>query len=357
MPRRIRFLALVSALALSLAWSPARAETAAEHLQRLLWTYGDTGIGWTGADGTYSVPLPDGRVVWLFSDTFLGPVNADHSRPTSAPFINNSMIVQDGDNLTTLAGPYNRSLIVPPDGVGFYWVGDGVVQNADDGVPDNEKLLVFVMRFVAAPIPFAFQQVGTDLATFSLPSLGLEGITRMPLAFSPGIGAAPVAYGSAVMTTGGYHYLYGVEDIHTDKYLHLARVPAGHLLDGTWEFWGAAGWSIVPALSLRILSGIANELSVSSTPGGYMLVAQDHAIGKNIVKSTASLPEGPWSPPASIFTTPESAGNILTYNAKAHEQLSSPGKIVVSYNVNSAVVADVYADVDNYRPRFVEITV
>ena len=28
--------------------------------------------GWTGADATYSVPLPDGRVLWMFGDTFIG---------------------------------------------------------------------------------------------------------------------------------------------------------------------------------------------------------------------------------------------------------------------------------------------
>lgn len=38
--------------------------------------------GWTGADSTFSVGLPDGRIVWLFSDTFLGPINPDGvSRP------------------------------------------------------------------------------------------------------------------------------------------------------------------------------------------------------------------------------------------------------------------------------------
>jgi hypothetical protein len=351
MPRRARPFALLGVLSLAVLWTPARAETTAEHLQRILWEYGDTGTGstWTGADGTYSVPLPDGRTVWIFSDTFLGTVNPDRSRPSTAPFVHNSIVVQDGDELTTLVGAGPRSLVEPPEPAGFYWVSDGIVEGGE--------LLVFVSRFVAAPIPFAFQQIGTDIARFSLPSLTFEGITRMPFAFSPGVGAAPVSYGAAIMTTGGYHYIYGVEDIHADKYLHVARVPAGQVLNGTWEYWGAAGWSVLPALSLRILAGVANELSVAAAPNGYMLVSQDHAIGRDIVVSRATQPEGPWSLPEAVFSTPESSGNIITYNAKAHEQLSSPGVIVVSYNVNSLVVGDVYANVDNYRPRLVEISV
>src|SRR4029450_2263106 len=68
-------------------------------------TYGDPSGRWTGADSTASVLLPDGRIVWLFSDTLLGAVNADHSRPRNSPFINNSMVVQDGSAPTaTLTG-------------------------------------------------------------------------------------------------------------------------------------------------------------------------------------------------------------------------------------------------------------
>jgi hypothetical protein len=33
--------------------------------------------GVTGADGEYSVLLPDGRTVWIFGDSFLGTVNPD----------------------------------------------------------------------------------------------------------------------------------------------------------------------------------------------------------------------------------------------------------------------------------------
>jgi len=43
------------------------------------------GDGWTGGDGTSSVPLPDGRTLWMFGDTFLGQVNPDRSRPPDSP--------------------------------------------------------------------------------------------------------------------------------------------------------------------------------------------------------------------------------------------------------------------------------
>ena len=35
--------------------------------------------GWLGADGAYSIPMPDGRVLWLFSDTITGRIGEDGS--------------------------------------------------------------------------------------------------------------------------------------------------------------------------------------------------------------------------------------------------------------------------------------
>src|SRR5262245_20447302 len=56
--------------------------------------YGNTGGGWTGADGSYSAKLPGGRELWVYSDTFLGEVDANGGRPQTSPFINNSFILQ-----------------------------------------------------------------------------------------------------------------------------------------------------------------------------------------------------------------------------------------------------------------------
>src|SRR3569833_297363 len=88
--------------------SPARYTTAVpDSAQHQRWTRaGDTAgpSQRSGADGTSSVPLPDGRTAWVFSDTYLGPVNADGSRENGVGFVRNSLVVQDGDRLTTVAG-------------------------------------------------------------------------------------------------------------------------------------------------------------------------------------------------------------------------------------------------------------
>src|SRR5215471_18711338 len=75
-------LAWVIASSNALAQAPALAVTVTPDtaFQAMFESYGNDNTlldDWTGADSTLSVLLPDGRVVWNFSDTFLGFVNSD----------------------------------------------------------------------------------------------------------------------------------------------------------------------------------------------------------------------------------------------------------------------------------------
>ena len=50
--------------------------------------------GWVGGDGAFSVPLSDKRVLWLFSDTWVGSVR--DGKRKAARMVNNSVGVQEG---------------------------------------------------------------------------------------------------------------------------------------------------------------------------------------------------------------------------------------------------------------------
>ena len=342
--RRIILVTLVLALVSS---GLARAtETDAERIQRSLWHYGDTSGEWSGADGAYSVSLGDGRTAWLFSDTFYGPVDAEtRTRPSGTPLVNNTILVQAGESFTTHAGRTltgGPSALVATDdqnAATWYWMGDGTVV--------GDKLHVFVLRFTR-PI----QQLADDIATFSLPSMTFEGLTRLPLGFSPAIGATLVGWGAAVMERPDATYIYGLEDLHSEKYLHVARAQD---LFEPWEYWDGAGWSPNSLTSARLLDGISNEFSVHATENGYVLVGQDHGINPDVIACRAGAPEGPWEACRTVFETPETQGNVFTYNAKAHPQLGAEGTLVISYNVNTTSFAQHFANIDIYRPRFVEV--
>jgi hypothetical protein len=356
----------LAALSLGLASIPAAADTEAiqvrsvtpDHQLQQLWErYGDSGRGWTGADSTYSTPLPHGMDAWMFSDTFLGAVNPDHSRPADTPFIHNSVVLQSRRGLTTVTGG-NRaqpmSLFGPtppgpptnPANVNPFWYWSG------DGIAEGDTLRIFALKFVSTGTgPFDFRFDSDAIASFHLPDMRMESLT-------PTYSAANVTWGSWLLPEGGFTFVYGVEDLGAVKYMHLARAHRGHLL-GPWEFFTGSGWSKDPASSARLMKGVSNEYSVTRMGGGYVLITFDTNVilGNEIVAYTASGPTGPFTSPTHVYATSEAGGNIFTYNAHAHPELGKPGELVVSYNVNSFAIQDIYKNVDDYRPRFIDVRV
>lgn len=310
---------------------------------------------WTGGDTTNSVPLQDGRNVWIFSDTFLGRVNPDYSRP-SGSFINNSFVIQEGSKLVdTLHGgtPSKPTALVqtndghqmndsPTVGSTWYWMGDGTIE--------NNTLNVFVLKFGKyGPNMFDFQWLGTGIAVFSLPHLRLKKIVPIP-------STNGVEYGSGLLEEGKYVYIYGTEDLGNEKYMHIARARRRNLL-GLWEFFTGTGWSWDPADTKRVLLGVANEYSVTKIGGAYVLVTMDTRIplSNEIVAYISCAPTGPWSGPQHLYNAPESGGNHFVYNAHAHPEFSKGRTLLVSYNVNSFRFQDLLEDVRIYRPRFIRV--
>lgn len=337
-------LGTMAAAPLGIAWRTRQSATPNEELTNLFNAYSDSGVGWTGADSTYSVTLPDGRVVWIFSDTFLGPVNPDGSGPRTAPFINNSFVVQFGTALTTRHGGTAQepaSLVAPE--TGWYWAGAGIL-----GAGTLDVTYLQFHRTGDGSFDFAWDR--SVLVRFDVATLEPIDTTDLP-------SAVPDLHSAAWLTNDdGHPYIYRVEDLGADKYLHIARVT-GVDLRGDWEFYTGRAWSTDEAASARILRGVSNEHSVTRVGDRWVLITQDttEPLSARIVAYFADTPTGPFTDKTLIYTTPETGGNVFTYNPHAHPELSADGKLVVSYNVNSLVPDDLYADISIYRPRFLDV--
>lgn len=332
------------------SWQPQAERSAA--LERRWAAYGDSNRrldDWTGADNTASVTLPDGRVAWLFADTFLDRVNRDHSRDED-DFIQNSIVLERrGRLLDTLHGGTRRrpeTLIQTDDGhqsdgkeeVGdsWYWVNDGTV--------DGGKLHVFANKYwMFSEQLFGFEWLGNAIATFSLPRLKLERVRQI-------VSADGVTWGSTVVEQGEHLYVYG----NKANALMLARARRGDLL-GRWEYWTGDGWSIHYKDSKALFQGIGTAVGIERVDGGYVLTTFDNRsfLPAEIVAYSACSLTGPWHGPSTIYRTPETGGNLFTYDVRLHPHEASDGRLMLSYNVNSTVFDDLMRDVRIYRPRFV----
>ncbi|TDD71401.1 DUF5005 domain-containing protein [Actinomadura darangshiensis] len=331
---------------------------------------------WTGADSTYSLKLSDGRIVYGYSDTFLGKVNSDGSRPVviqdggTTPFINNSFVVQGTDGkFTTVHGgtAADPKAVMPPSQADhWYWAGDLTQSGSEvqqlyreyyDPDPDNGTGWDMTFK-------------DNVLARFSAGNLSTPAqVKAMP-------SASGVQWGSALLRDGGDTYIYGSED-YTDpetkkntKYLHIARVD-GTDLRGTWQYRTAGGWSAKETDSARLMSGVSNEFGVTRRGSHYIMVNQDSSIpyGAEIDVLLSCSPAGPFTGEQTVYSTPETGElgsygdpDVWTYNAHQHASLSSSGTLVISYNVNTLDATkgptnDNYRDVSIYRSRYIDLPV
>lgn len=320
----------------------------ADDLDALWNNYGDQGGHWTGGDRTASVPLPDGRTAWLFSDTYLGTVNADQSRPANSPMVRNTLVVQNADGSLgatlhggTAAAP--ASLVEVAGSPLHYWVADGLVEGGSLKVLYNRYATTGGGGLDVRP-------EGTALATFSLPGLTLTDLRTLPV-------STGVAWGSEILVDGGHTYVYGAEHAGDGpKGLRIARTTA---LGATWEFWNGSGWTANEAGSARVLTGVGTAFSVTRIGAEYVLVTMDGntTFSATVVGYPAPAPTGPFGEPRTLYEAPTvSPGRpVIYYDTTVHPRYSSGGTFVLSYNVNSLDPADVLADARIYRPRFVTV--
>jgi len=314
---------------------------------------GDAG-GLTGADGTYSVLLPDGRTAWIFGDSFIEGVNPDNTRERQDPiYIRNSVVLQDGDKLTTLyqhVDGRRASFAIHPaslrgkqfreDSV-WFWPGDGYVE--------EDHLNIFFSEFVQADTGmWGFDWRGTWLASYSLPDLEQTRIIQL---FDRS--ETNIHFGHAVLEEESYIYVYGAGEGKPCA----ARFRKEAVTD-PWEFYDGSGWQddIGQAASMGDMHG-SEQFSVLKLEDTYVLITQMGGISDRICSYTAESPVGPWGNRQLLYTTPlpDSTDNLFTYNAVAHPQFNEDQMLLISYNTNSKSLEDHFRNASIYRPRFIRV--
>ncbi len=326
------------------------------------------GPGWTGADGTYSLPLPDGTNLWMWSDSYIGTVNpTTRLRKGDLFSAHNSLtILNQATGSWTTVGypPKTTSYFVPTVKADWFWQGDGIVTQPSVG---TYQIQIMLLEWTGL-----FKLVGHSVATLSWPSLSIVSIT--PVA---GLDTSK-EWGTKILQVGNYVYIYGLKDPGTDtKTPYLARTTSiNYLTDATkWTFWNAqkkkwlAGES--NATAMQGVTAVTPEYSVDPMTynGGtfYLMTGMDpqhpvYPLWDAVTTWYSCSPQGPWSEKTTVYTAPEAGANgckvgtLVTYNAKAHMEFTDADGILMSYNVNANTSSDLVC-ADDYKPRFVRVQI
>lgn len=319
--------------------------------------------GWIGADGDYSVPLGDGRTLWLFSDSFVGRV--ENCARAGAALVNNSAAIQKGGKVAfyygTKADGGPDAFVRPRDGRGYYWLFAGVRAAHD--------LFFFLMRVenTGGGGAFGFRGFGANLARVKNPDETPDRwrIEQLEFPFCDYGQGHNISFGRAIHKEGRCIYMYGLDSRKLPASqapgMVVARVDEDKFVRfDAWQFYNGHGWSEDFRASARVCPGIPSEFSVTWQPllKKYVAVYTEGGIFGVICMRTAPSPTGPWSEPVRLFECPDRLWHkdAFSYAAKAHPSLAADDELVISYATNSGNFGDLIADARLYWPRFIRVT-
>ena len=317
--------------------------------------------GWTGADSTISIELPNGNTVFFFSDSFIaespekpgdGRVSTNENglrlrepnclppicgaKPEAIHYVYNSIVVRskDGKTLKTMVGAkdkngYSTSYFKPKSDNpnAMFWMGDPVLVD----VKGVKKIWIFLNEWLVAR-PFdksSFLKFrGQSIAQLDAETLKLEGITPLTNLVDEGV------WGIATWLDGNVLYIYGMQNtddikdakkgnvaiVNKYKKLYIAKTDVSKGIENVadernWLAWNGKQWvkglqkraSIIPEKD-----SISDELSVKRLNIGgkpiFVLATLDTSVGyldwSDFYLSSACEPQGPFANKKFVYKTP-----------------------------------------------------
>jgi hypothetical protein len=300
---------------------------------------------WLGGDGAYTIDLRDGRVLWLFGDSFIA--TSDARVRTESTMVRNSVAVMDGLDLATAPMTFAWREGSPPTSF-FPEAGDHWFWPADGARIDNAPLLVFLGEVRATPNEgLGFASAGYRAVRVADPSGAPASWTLEPVATVPAPHDPTASIACSTVDDGYLVALVSDTDAH---HLRLARWPldavaAGDLSEPWW--WVDDQWTPQSALahppSIVIDDG-SSECSLHRQGRTWIYVASQGFGASTIIVRDALAVTGPWEDPVTVFTPPESsAPDAFVYAGKGHPVVVSPGMgLVVTYADNSFTFGDLF---------------
>ncbi len=295
---------------------------------------------WTGGDATYSTLLSDGRRLWMFGDTFIDQVNPDRSRPTFH-LIRNSLVLQENNQFNTLyAGTREnpKSFLTPNEPDSWYWPGDATQY--------KDIIYLFLQGFTkTSDGDWGFERIFVDLVL-------LDPKTMSPINKIRISEDGSISWGACILENDSDTFIYGVKSGLFGKELYVAKTSPD--MCRPWEYWTLNGWSHTTQDGKPIFRGVSEQFSIFKEQDSYYFLTQNSFLRKEIFLYKSESPTGAFIDKKTIYCTPETGGNIITYNAFVHEDVYLDS-LLVSYNVNSLDFSDLLKNADNYRPYFVKV--
>lgn len=244
---------------------------------------------WSGGDGASSTRLPDGRLLWVFGDSFSGTLTVDGRRPASTRTAHNAVVVTDGGCLTSVS-PGRDAL---PAGPGTWlWPTHSVVVSSSRRAA---HVVVFAQRLARdSSDALGFVRTGAVAVHLEVPLGGMPGVVGWA-----DLPASATLWGAGTAQDGATTWIYGTRAAAqgTGRDLLLAQAPTSSAGDpSTWRYRTAAGWSTDEHDAVVVLAGSVSTVpSARASQGRVVIVTKPgEFLDPRVAALSAPHPWGPW---------------------------------------------------------------
>jgi uncharacterized protein DUF4185 len=328
---------------------------------------------WLGADAAYSIPMPDGRDVWIFGDTLYGDKRIVTGEVPA--MVHNSLGISRCENgkwtidyaiKRDAKGNFDSFFKPQQDNGTYYWALDGVLRNVDH----NDELWITLLCVRNTPhsnaFALGFEICGADLAHVTDLKKNPQDwkVFYFPLV-PEGVHASPSA---STVIDGDYLYIFTLDESGKRPEI-LTRIPLSGLDDpkknlqylGSDDEWHPG---LTPAKAKTVMRGGPSELTVRYHPELKKWIAlhvDPTLFSDKVLLRTAPSLTGPWTDGEVIYRIPELQKNspgydpdTFCYAGKEHPELEKSGELVFTYVCNTMKPKKLEHE-DVYYPKVVRM--
>ncbi|MCB9082966.1 MAG: DUF4185 domain-containing protein [Bdellovibrionaceae bacterium] len=315
---------------------------------------------WLGADVAYSLVLPNQTTLWIFGDTFIGPVGAK-DRAGSAMIANTvaTSVCKDGEFVFEPHWLVDRQGDAKPifdsqklDDLGLiYWPAQPVLHEG--------QLFIPLMRMNRK----TWGIEGTDLARIDNPTDRPDQWRIEILPLSSLWGIHPIG---SWLDDDYLYLMWNPKWNAIATRLPISRLQAAHFKPEREQFYLSQDEQWKPGLVVedsKLLGLVANSgLTLKYQPDlqQWFVTYADFTdgISQGIVTRTSPSPFGPWSEAKLIYsfdTEYARRPGIMCYTGFMHDQYSSANQTLVSYVCNEES-EELFTDMGIYFPQFFAVS-
>jgi hypothetical protein len=312
---------------------------------------------WRGGDGAATVQLSSGKILWLFSDTFIDQ-DGTGKRSNSRALIRNSIAIQDSNSLKSKMTYYYKGTNQKPEdyfvatGKNWFWTGNGI--------SIMDKVVIFLIEETSTNSGMGFEAVGWHVAVIDNPA---ESPDKWKINYYKGSKTFGVIVGSAaVLQDENYVYAFGIKEPATHE-TYLFRFEKKKLVNGdvsNIEWWVKNRWTYHIHINEEPKSSSLfigqTEFSVNYDQGlkKYIQI-QTYGFGNaSIGYRLADQLSGPWSEPVLFYTPFLKEQGEFVYTANAHPEYHSD-ELIITYNINNGDFARLMSNEEVYFPKLIKI--